>query len=258
MAYVDVACEADDRVARIRLNRPEKLNALNRGMLDDLARAVGEARLRPGVRVALVESTGQRAFSAGADIDEWRSYDGPAAYDACLHGQVVFDALAALPVPTIAVIDGIAVGGGLELALACDLRLGSDRATLGFPEAKLGGGLGWSGLSRLVPLVGPARAKDLVFTGRLLTADEARELGLLTAVHPADRLADAAIAVAAQIAANGPIPLRIEKQIIDALSRVAVPGLLEAISGAVYAETADAREGKAAFVDRRPPVFRGA
>lgn len=256
MGLVSVAWEGDEAIGRIRLDRPEKLNALTRAMLDELAQALSDLAASSSLRVALVESTNDRAFSVGADIREWQRYDGPAAYEACLHGEAVFASLAGLRVPTIAVIDGPALGGGLELALACDLRIGSERAELGFPEAKLGGGPGWAGLSRLVPLVGPARAKDLIFTGRAVGAREAREFGLLTAVHPSEQLAPAVDAVVGQILRNGPIPMRIGKQIIDALGRVAVPGLLEAFSGAVFAETADAHEGKAAFVERRPPVFR--
>ena len=148
-----------------------------------MASAVAEISSTPTLRVVLVTSTCERAFSVGADLHEWNTYDGLAAYRACLHGQTVFDDLARLDVPTIAVIDGLALGGGLELALACDLRIASNRAAFGLPEAKLAGGLGWGGLSRLVPLVGPARAKDLVFTGRTIDAEEALAIGLLTSVH---------------------------------------------------------------------------
>ena len=258
MTDVDVVWEAEGCIARIRLNRPAKLNALSRAMIEELASAVAEISSTPTLRVVLVTSTCERAFSVGADLHEWNTYDGLAAYRACLQGQAVFDDLARLGVPTIAVIDGLALGGGLELALACDLRIASDRAGFGLPEAKLAGGVGWGGLSRLVPLVGPARAKDLVFTGRTIDAAEALAIGLLTSVHAAETLPGAVADVAQQIIANGPISLQIGKQIIDALSRVPVPGLTEAISGAVLTETADAREGKAAFIERRQPTFRNA
>jgi enoyl-CoA hydratase len=258
MTDVDVAWESEGGIARIRLNRPTKLNALSRAMIEELATAVAEIRSVSETRVVLVTSTSERAFSVGADLHEWNTYDGLAAYRACLHGQDVFDDLARLDVPTIAVIDGLALGGGLELALACDLRIASDRAAFGSPEAKLAGGVGWGGLSRLTPLVGPARAKDLVFTGRTIDAGEALAIGLLTSVHAPEKLAGAVGEVSQQIIANGSIPLQIGKQIIDALSRVPVPGLIEAISGALFAETADAREGKAAFIERRPPTFKNA
>jgi enoyl-CoA hydratase len=258
MADVDVVWESEGGIARIRLNRPTKLNALSRAMIEELAAAVAEIRSVSATRVVLVTSTSERAFSVGADLHEWNTYDGLAAYRACLHGQDVFDHLARLDVPTIAVIDGLALGGGLELALACDLRIASDRAAFGLPEAKLAGGVGWGGLSRLTPLVGPARAKDLIFTGRTIDAAEALAIGLLTSVHAPEKLAGAVAEVSRQIIANGAIPLQIGKQIIDALSRVPVPGLIEAISGALFAETADAREGKAAFIERRPPTFRNA
>jgi enoyl-CoA hydratase/carnithine racemase len=258
MTNIDLAWEADARIARIGLNRAGKLNALNRAMLDDLAEMISSIQRTPSRRAVIVASTCERAFSVGADLYEWNAYDGIAAYRACLHGQTVFDALARLDVPTIAVIDGLALGGGLELALACDLRIASDRSGLGFPEAKLAGGIGWGGLSRLVSLVGPARAKELVFTGRTVEATEARDLGLLTAVHPPEALASTVDALIAQILANGPIALHVAKQIIDALSASTTPALLEAFSGALFAETADAREGKAAFMERRPPVYRNA
>jgi enoyl-CoA hydratase len=258
MTDVDVVWEAEGRKARIRLNRVAKLNAINQSMIAGLAAAVAEIRAQAATRVILVTSTCERAFSVGADLHEWNTYDGVTAYRACLSGQAVFDDLARLDVPTIAVIDGFAIGGGLELALACDLRIASDRATFGFPEAKLAGGIGWGGLSRLVPLTGPARAKDLVFTGRTVAAEEALAIGLLTSLHAPEELSGAVDGVVQQIIANGPIPLQIGKQIIDALSRVPVPGLMEAISGAVFTETADAREGKAAFIERRQPTFRNA
>jgi enoyl-CoA hydratase/carnithine racemase len=258
MSDVDVVWDSERRTARILLNRASKLNALSHAMMADLDQALAEIRSSPACRVVLLESTSERAFSVGADLHEWDTYDGMTAYRECLHGQTVLDALARLSVPTIAVIDGLALGGGLELALACDLRIASSDASFAFPEAKLAGGIGWGGISRLVPLIGPARAKDLVFTGRTFDAQEALAMGLLTSVHAPERLTTAVDEVAQQIIANGPIPLQIGKQIIDALGRVAVPGLMEAISGAVFTETADAREGKAAFLERRQPTFRNA
>ena len=257
MADIDVVWETDGQVARVKLNRVAKLNALSWVMLDDLAGAVSVIMSTPSRRVVIVESASERAFSVGADLHEWNAYDGSAAYRASLHGQAVFDKIAGLDVPTIAVIDGLALGGGFELALACDLRIGSARAGLGFPEAKLAGGVGWGGLSRLVPLIGPARAKDLIFTGRTVDAAEAREMGLLNTVHPPEKLGDAVAEIAMQIVANGPISLQVGKQIIDALSQATAPGVMEALGGAFLVETADAREGKAAFIERRAPVFRG-
>ena len=257
MADIDVVWETDGRIARIRLSRVAKLNALSRAMLDELAAAVSTIASTPTRRAVIFESASERAFSVGADLHEWSVYDRTAAYAASLHGQGVFAMIAGLDVPTIAVIDGLALGGGLELALVCDLRIGSTRAGLGFPEAKLAGGVGWGGLSRLVPLIGPARAKDLIFTGRTVDAAEAREMGLLGAIHPPEKLADAVTEVAMQIVANGPLSLQVGKQIINALSQVAAPGVMEALGGAFLVETADAREGKAAFAERRAPLFRG-
>ena len=254
MTDVDVVWESEGSIARIRLNRPTKLNALSRAMIEELAVAVAEIRSAAATRVVLVTSTSERAFSVGADLHEWNTYDGLAAYRACLHGQAIFDDLARLDVPTIAVIDGLALGGGLS-ALACDLRIASDRAAFGLPEAKLAGGVGWGGLSRLTPLVGPARAKDLVFTGRTIDAGEALAIGLLTSVHAPEKLAGAVAEVSQQIIANGSIPLQIGKQIIDALSQVPVPGLIEAISGALFAETADARDS---VESAAPPTFKNA
>jgi enoyl-CoA hydratase len=161
-------------------------------------------------------------------------------------------------VPVIAMIDGPALDGGLELALACDLRLASDRATFGLPGARLANGVGWGCLSRLVPLVGPSLARELVLTGRIFDAEEALAIGLLTAVHPSDRLASATAELTAQLLNGDRLPLLVGKQIIHALSRVPAPGSFEAFSGAAPPRSTAARAKGAAPVAHRPATRQAA
>jgi len=243
----------DGPIATITINRPEKLNALDPGMLSALEAFLGEIDDDPELRVVILTGSGERAFCVGADINAWATLDPLDMWRRWIrHGHRVFDRLARLRQPTIAALNGHAFGGGLELALACDLRLAATGAEVAMPEVKIGTVPGWAGTSRLPALIGPARAKQMIFTGARLTAHEAERWGLVNEVVAAADLLPRVRALANEIARNAPLAVQLAKQAIDG-------GLaaLEAVAGALAASSADGREGVAAFQEKRPPIFHG-
>lgn len=253
---VDLAC--DGFVATITINRPEALNAFNSEQLDALLARVEEVAARPDVRVVLVTGAGGRAFAAGADIKEMRDLTPLEAKHFTALGQQVCHALETAPQPTIALVDGFALGGGCEIALACDIRLASNRAAFGQPEVGLGILPGWGGTQRLPRLVGAGIAKELIFSGRRVAADEALRLGLVNAVHPAEELPSKGRELADTIAAQGPRAVRHAKLAINqAFGETASGFRQEAYLFALLFGTDEQREGMSAFIERRKPAFNG-
>ncbi len=244
----------EGRIATITLNRPEKLNALDPDMLGGLEDALERIDADVECRVVVLEAAGERAFSAGADINAWSALE-PLDMGRLWgrRGHRLFDRLAGLRQPTIAVIGGIAFGGGLELAMACDLRVASETATFALPEVGIATLPGWGGTGRLPALVGPARAKQMIFTGARVDAATAERWGLVNECVPAAELHDRALALAAEIAAKAPLSVQAAKQAVAAGGGVAV----EALAAVMCASSADAIEGIAAFKARRPPEFEG-
>lgn len=204
-----------DRVEVLTLNRPERLNALDRELLSLLAEAVGAARADRGVSCLIVTGAGERAFSAGADITAFASLTALEAEELMRYGQEVFAQVEACPKPVIAAVNGYALGGGLELALACDLRIASASAKLGQPEITLANLPGWGGTQRLPRIVGEAAAKDMIFTGRLVDAAEALALRLVTRVAGGSAL-DAALELGSELSGHAPSALALAKQAIHA------------------------------------------
>ena len=253
-----VRIERDGGVAVVTMSRPEALNAFNTEQLEALRDAVAEVAADKSVRCAILTGEG-RAFAAGADIKEMaaKSAQEGLAFGQLGHGIGL--AINAAPQPWIAAINGHALGGGCEIALACDIRLASEAATLGQPEVGLGILPGWGATQRLTRLVGPGIASELIFTGRRLKAAEARELGLVNAVYPAEELMDRAREMAATIAANSPAAVAASKRMIGlALDGPLAHGLArEAETFALSFGTADQREGMAAFVEKRAAAFTG-
>ncbi len=247
-------------VAHLELVNPP-LNLITSDLLDqlDAALAVLEAAEPGDVRAVVVTGRGERAFSAGSDVGEFEAQRGPAGRGRMAREEAAAARLAGLPMPTIAAIEGHALGGGLELALACDLRVASERAKLGLPETRLAVIPGAGGTWRLPRVIGPARAKELILGGRVIAADEAERIGLVTRVAPAGEARAAAEALAAEIAARGPLAVREAKRLIDsALDRdpaAARAAELDA-SERIFA-TDDLAEGAAAFLARRDPHYRG-
>ncbi len=253
-----VLFEHAEGIGRITLNRAAKLNALDPDMLGRLDAVLDEVESSAEVRVVLLQAAGEKAFCAGADINAWSAMAPLDMWRIWVRrGHRVFDRLAALRQPTIAVIKGIAFGGGLELALACDMRFAAITARFAMPEVTIATAPGWAGTGRLPRLIGSGRAKQMIFTGRPVDAATAADWGLVNAAVATQSLEAAALEVAQAIAANAPASVQIAKQIIDAAAAGSPTGALEALAGALCATTADAREGLEAFRARRPARFRG-
>lgn len=204
------------QVLVVTLDRPNVLNAINGEVLDALAELTARVEGESGPTAVVVTGAGERAFSAGADISTFATLDAAGAEDLMRRGQRVFQAIEDLPVPVIAAINGYALGGGLELALACDIRMAASTAKMGQPEATLANLPGWGGTQRLPRAVGEARAKDLIFSGRLIDAVEAERYGLVQAVYPASELVGQAVGYASRLLATGRTALARAKAAIHA------------------------------------------
>lgn len=258
MAYENLALAVDDRVATLTVNRPDKLNALNAATIGELDRAIDELRSRNDVGGIIVTGA-QRAFVAGADITELARQSPADGRLRAERGQTVFSKFETSPKPVIAAVNGFALGGGCELAMACHVRIASEAAKFGQPEVKLGLIPGYGGTQRLPRLVGRGRAMQLLLTGELIDAQEAFRIGLVNRVVAADELLPAAIAMLRLMLANGPLALA---KVIAAVNEGAALPLsdalaLEAAAFAELAGTADMKEGTAAFLEKRPPQFAG-
>jgi enoyl-CoA hydratase len=237
------------------------LNLVTEALLHELSAALEtlSAAAPADVRAVVVSGRGERSFSAGSHVGEFEAQRGPDGHDRHALEERVGTALAGLPMPTIAAIEGNALGGGLELALACDIRIASERAKLGLPEVRLAVTPGTGGTQRLPRVVGPARAKELILTGRVLTAAEAERMGLVSEVVPAGRAVARATEIAEEIATFGPIAVREAKRLIDAAWDLDLDrGLADELeaSGRVFA-TDDLLEGARSFLEKRPPEYRG-
>jgi enoyl-CoA hydratase len=241
-------------VARVTLDRPEKLNALDPEMLAALEEAVSQAEQSCDVRVIIVAAAGEKAFCVGADILAWTALSPLDMWSEWVRrGHRVFERLERAKQPVICAIHGFAYGGGLELALSCDIRIITDTAKFAMPEVKLGTVPGWGGTDRLPKLVGIARAKQMIFTGEPITAEIAERWGLANEVVPAASLDDRVTALAEKIASNAPVAIQTAKQLIAGSSSAT----LESLAAAVNAFSDDAKEGLAAFREKRPPKFEG-
>ena len=260
MAYHFLTLAVANQIATITLNRPDKLNALNDATMTELGRAIEEARGDANVGGIVVTGAG-RAFVAGADIAELKAKSAREAYALARRGQEVFRRFETSPKPVIAAVNGFALGGGCELAMACHIRIASASARFGQPEVKLGIIPGYGGTQRLTRLVGRGRALQLLLTGEMIDAAEALRLGLVNQVVAADAsVVDAALAMLRVMLTNGPLALA---QCIDVVNRGADITLeealaLEAAAFGMLAATDDMREGTTAFLEKRPPTFRGA
>ncbi len=248
----------DGSIATMTLNRQEKLNAIDPEMLEGLESATRQIDRDQEVRVVLLTGAGERAFSVGADIDAWSALEPLDMWRRWIRdGHRVFEGVSRMRQPVIAVLNGYALGGGLELALAADLRLAAQHSEVGLPETKLGTIPGWTGSQRLPGLVGPARAKQMIFTGARIDATTAERWGLVNEVVPSGELTSRARHLAAEIAANAPVSVQMVKQLVDGALGEGGAATLEALAGALAATTEDAQEGLAAFRERREPRFAG-
>jgi enoyl-CoA hydratase len=248
------------RVAHLELVNPP-LNLVTGELLEELGAALATlAEAAPGdVRAVVLTGSGERSFSAGSHVGEFEAQRGPAGRARFELEERVLRALAELPMPTIAAIEGNALGGGLEIALCCDLRIASSRAKLGLPEVRLAVTPGSGGTQRLPRIVGPARAKELILIGRVIDADEAARIGLVTEVVPAGQALARADAIAGEIATRGPIAVREAKVLIDAAWDLPIEAGIAAeiqASERVFSSD-DLLEGVASFFDKRDPEYTG-
>jgi enoyl-CoA hydratase len=249
--------QIDGAIATITLDRPEKLNAMTPEMLEGLDAALASIDADDAVRVVVLTGEGDRAFCAGADINAWASLAPIDMWRRWVRsGHRVIDRLEGLRQPTIAALNGIAYGGGLELALACDLRIAADTVTIAAPEVGIGTIPGWGMTTRLAVVAGPARAKQMILSGQPIDATRAEAWGILSEVVPAAELQAVVGRTAERIAAQAPIAVQVAKQLIDGL-RPRVPASLESLGSGLAAFTDDASEGLASFRERRPPRFGG-
>jgi enoyl-CoA hydratase len=259
MTFDNLLLDRDGEVASITINRPKVLNALNAQTLDELRRAILELQHDASVRAIIVTGAGDKAFVAGADINELATQTATGLREYALRGQHVFDLLENAGKPVIAAINGYALGGGCELAMACTLRLASDTAKIGQPEINLGLIPGYAGTQRLPRLVGAGRALELLLTGDQITAQEAHRLGLVNRVVPGVALMTEVRALAATLATKPPLAVR---YIIDAVNKgLQMPfgeaQRFEATLFGLVAGTEDMREGTRAFLEKRKPQFKG-
>lgn len=254
-----VLAERRGRVVVVTVNRPAALNALNGDVLAGLDAVCADAALLDGAVAVVITGAGPKAFVAGADIAAMSTLDADGAREFAGRGQRVFDRVAALPMPVIAAVNGFALGGGCELSLACDLVLAAPNAVFGQPEVKLGVIPGFGGTQRLVRRIGAMKAAELCFTGRNVKADEAVALGLALRVVADQPVLDAAIALAEQVGAMGPVAVRLCKQAVSSATDADLRSglLLERDLFALCFSTADQKEGMAAFLQKRPAVFSG-
>ncbi|AML52201.1 enoyl-CoA hydratase/isomerase family protein [Falsihalocynthiibacter arcticus] len=251
----NVHLDLTDGVAELRLDNPTKLNALTPAMLADLERHLTVLETNADLRCVVLTAQGDRAFCVGADINAWADLS-PMDFARywIRSGHRIFDRIARLHVPTIAVLSGHAFGGGLELAAACDLRVASPRATLALPETGVGIVPGWSGTQRLVQLMPAAILKELVLTGRRLSAERAYTLGFVNSVSDDPR--GDAFAMAAEIKTKSPQATEVAKYMLAAALNEERSAMIEALGGAVMAASPDKTEGVAAFRAKRPANFK--
>jgi len=259
MTLENLLYEKRDRIGFITFNRPKVLNALNRKTMEELDQLLIAAREDEDVRVLILTGAGEKSFVAGADIGELAVQTPVSGRETALFGQSVLHRLETLGKPSIAAINGFALGGGCEVALACSMRLASRTAKLGQPEVKLGILTGYGGSQRISRLCGKGVAHELCLTGEMISADEALRIGLVNHVHEPAELLPAAEALARKIIANAPLAVKFTMEAIE--RGVEMPQeegqVLEATLFGICAATEDMREGTRAFLEKRPAQFRG-
>ena len=263
MNYEHIRFEIREGIAYLTVHRPEKLNALNKKTMDEIRHVVESIHRREGegavVRALIITGAGDKAFIAGADIGELSRLTPTEGYEYTRTNQEVLDRLEALPVPVIAAINGYALGGGCELALACHIRIACPEARLGQPEVKLGIIPGYGGTQRLPRLIGRGRALEWILSGSHYTAEEAYRIGLINRVVPREKLLDEATDLARRITANGPVAVALAIRAVNEGLNMPLEEALkhEAALFALTTSTEDMKEGTRAFLEKRPPSFQG-
>ena len=257
MTYIKV--ERDDEVAIVIIDRQDKLNALNADVVQEIGEVFGRLRDDDAVRAVILTGAGEKAFVAGADIGELATMNSMTGVAVSRAGQEVFRAIELFPKPVLAAVGGYALGGGCELALACHIRVASERARFGLPEVGLGIIPGYGGTIRLARLIGLGRAIELTLTGDMLGAEQAQAIGLVSAVTSPDALIDETKALARKITKNGPVAVRLALESMYRAVDTATEDALgfESSAFGLLASTDDMKEGMQAFLEKRKADFKG-
>lgn len=249
----------EDGIGVLTINRPKVLNALNFDTLKELGKFIEEVLPEEGLKALIVTGAGDKAFVAGADIAQMNGMSEKEFQHYVDYAHKVYALLEDDPCPSIAAVNGYALGGGSELALACDIRIASEKAKLGFPEVKLGIFPGWGGTQRITRVLGLGKTKELVFTGEMIGAEEALRIGLVEKVVPHEEIMDEALKLAGAIAKRGPLAVRLSKTAINAGSEMDLQKalLLEKTLVSLCFDSNDRVEGMKAFLEKREPEFTG-
>ena len=259
MAYENIIFQAEKGIATITFNRPKALNAINSDLLREFSQALDEVAENEDIRVLVLTGAGEKAFVAGADIKELATFNSLGAKFFARKGQNIINKLQELPIPVIAAVNGFALGGGTEIALAADFIYASENAAFGQPEINLGLIPGFGGTQRLPRLVGTNIAKEIIFSGKMVPAAEADKIGLVNKVCPADSLMEEVMKTAATIASKGRVSLCLAKEAVNnGINADLATGCgIEIEAFALCFTSEDANEGTAAFIEKRKPEFKG-
>ena len=251
--------EKNEGIATITLNRPEALNAFSKEVIDEVLQALQDVTSDENMHVVILTGAGEKAFSAGADIKTMKGMNALKARELSQMGEKLCYALENLEKPVIAALNGYALGGGLEVAMACDIRIASENARMGQTEINIGLIPGWGGTQRLTRLVGRTKAKELVLTGKMIDAKTAEQLGLLNMVVPADKFRETVRQFAAELASKAPVALKVAKALINKGGDASLDAALalEREGIGVVGSTEDLQEGVSAFMEKRKPSFKG-
>ena len=259
MGFKYIIYEKSEATATIMLNRPEALNAFSKEVVDEVLQALDDIGKDENIRVVILIGAGEKAFSAGADIKAMKGMNALKARELSQMGEKLCNALENLEKPVIAAINGYALGGGLEAAMACDLRIASENARMGQTEINIGLIPGWGGTQRLTRLIGRTKAKELVFTGKMIDAKTAEQLGIVNMVVPADKFKEAVHQFASELAQKAPVALKVAKALINKGAEISLDAALtlEREGFGIVASTEDLQEGVSAFTEKRKPLFKG-
>lgn len=259
MEFKYIIYEKSEGIATITLNRPEALNAFSKEVVEEILRALEDVKSDEDIRVIVLTGAGEKAFSAGADIKAMAGMTALKARELSLMGEKLCVTLENMQKPVIAAINGYALGGGLEVAMSCDLRLASVNARMGQTEINIGLIPGWGGTQRLTRLVGMTKAKELVFTGKMIDAKTAEQLGIVNMVVPADKFREIVRQFAIDLALKAPVAIRVAKALITKGADMSLDSALalEREGFGVVGSTEDLKEGVAAFTEKRKAVFKG-
>jgi enoyl-CoA hydratase len=259
MEFKYIVYEKSEGIATITLNRPEALNAFSREVVEEILQALEDVRNDENVRVVVLTGAGEKAFSAGADIKSMSGMTVLKARGLSLMGEKLCVALENFEKPVVAALNGYALGGGLEVAMSCDLCIASENARMGQTEINIGLIPGWGGTQRLTRLIGRTKAKELVFTGRMIDAKTAQQLGIINMAVPPDKFKETVRQFALELASKAPIAVRVAKALINKGADIGLDSAvaLEREGFGVVASTDDLKEGVSAFTEKRKPIFKG-